>query len=264
MNELHHQHRLADPGAAEHRGLAALRQRREKIDHLDASGEQLGRASLRRECWRLAMNGPARRLSRQRGAAVADTAEHIEQPPEGRFADSDGNRPPGGPGHVATPQARRRFERDRARAMRIEMRLDLGDHHAAVAVDDLDRVLDRRRLAVEGKVDHRAANRDHTPVKLPCGRHRKALLTGAIAFATRRARRQSMKNDPRLLTFRQFPLCEITSRAKEGSSDSVGERFAPTLGAIKKERQRPASISGPRSPQAPEREWPPFAQCENK
>ena len=139
------------------------------------------------------MNGPARRVSRQRGAAVAGSAEHIEQPSEGRFADSDGDRPPRGPDSVAAPQAGRRFEGDRARAMRIEMRLDLGDHDAARAIEDLDRILDRRRLAVEGEVDHCAANRDHPPVKLPCGRHRKALLTGAIASATPRARRQSMK-----------------------------------------------------------------------
>ena len=39
MDELHHQHGLADARAAEHRRLAALRERRQQIDHLDAGLE---------------------------------------------------------------------------------------------------------------------------------------------------------------------------------------------------------------------------------
>ena len=42
MDELHNYDCLADPGAAEHRGLAALRKRSEEVDDLDASFEYGG------------------------------------------------------------------------------------------------------------------------------------------------------------------------------------------------------------------------------
>ena len=87
---------LPTPGAAEHRGLPALRERREEIDHLDASREQFRRPGLRREWRRLAVNGPARRVGRQRRAAVADPAEHVEQTAERRLPDRDVTGPPAG------------------------------------------------------------------------------------------------------------------------------------------------------------------------
>ena len=46
-DQLHDQHGLADPGAAEHRGLAALDQRRQQVDDLDAGVKHLARAAER-------------------------------------------------------------------------------------------------------------------------------------------------------------------------------------------------------------------------
>ena len=51
VHQFHHQHRLADAGAAEHRRLAAAAERREQVDHLDPGGEQSGRYRLVRQ-WR--------------------------------------------------------------------------------------------------------------------------------------------------------------------------------------------------------------------
>ena len=39
VDQLHDEHGLADAGATEHRGLAALGKRREQVDHLDAGLE---------------------------------------------------------------------------------------------------------------------------------------------------------------------------------------------------------------------------------
>src|SRR5450631_1454339 len=46
VDELHHQYSLSDASTAEHRGLAALGERREKVDHLDPSLEDCGGRGL--------------------------------------------------------------------------------------------------------------------------------------------------------------------------------------------------------------------------
>ena len=52
VDQLHHEHGLADAGAAEHRSLAALGQRREQVDHLDAGLEYRAGRGLFLERWR--------------------------------------------------------------------------------------------------------------------------------------------------------------------------------------------------------------------
>ena len=175
VDQLHHQHGLADARAAEHRGLAALRERREQVDHLDAGGEQFGRPGLGRERRRLAVDRPARRIGRQRRPAVADPAEHVHEAPERRLADRDGDRAAGAARSVAAPQARGRLERDGAGGMRVEMGLDFGDDDPPVGIENFDGVLDRRRGALERQVDHGAANGDDRPLD-PLFSHRKSLL----------------------------------------------------------------------------------------
>ena len=113
------------------------------------------------------MDRPARRVGGQRLAPVADPAEHVEQASERRLADGDGDRRSVGTRAVAAPQARRRLERDRPRRMRIEMGLDFGDHDPAFGVENLDRSFDRRRGAVERKIENGAADRDDAAAKLP-------------------------------------------------------------------------------------------------
>ena len=65
VDQFHHQDGLADTGAAEHRRLAALRQRHQQVDHLDAGLEHRGRRGLLRQFGRRAMDRPARRIRGQ-------------------------------------------------------------------------------------------------------------------------------------------------------------------------------------------------------
>lgn len=87
VNEFHHEHGLADSGATERRCLAALSERREQIDHLDAGPEDLSGRALRRERWRRAMNGPTWRIGSEGRTATARHAGDIDQTAEHRFAD---------------------------------------------------------------------------------------------------------------------------------------------------------------------------------
>jgi hypothetical protein len=64
-DQLHDQHSLADPGAAEHRGLAAGDQRCEQIDHLDAGVEDLASTALTFERRRWPVDGPMLDLGRE-------------------------------------------------------------------------------------------------------------------------------------------------------------------------------------------------------
>ena len=115
VDELHHQHGLADAGAAEHRRLPALRERRQKIDHLDAGREH---AASRQSGPRAAAacDGSAGAARPPAGAAaVADPAGDVDQPAEHRLADLDRDRPAGAARAIAAPQSGRRLERDRAR-----------------------------------------------------------------------------------------------------------------------------------------------------
>ena len=178
MDQLHHQDGLADAGAAEHRRLAALRERRQQVDHLDAGREEVRRAGLGRERRRLAVDRPARRIGRQGRPAVADPAEDVNQPPEDRLANLNRDRAAGAARPIAASQPRRRLERDRARRRAVELRLDFGDDDPAVRILNFDRVVDRRRAMLEREIDHRAANRRHPAVELALTRNRRLLALG--------------------------------------------------------------------------------------
>ena len=60
VDQFHHQHGLADAGAAEHRRLAALGERHQQVDHLDPGLEHRAGAGLRGERRRAAVDRPAR------------------------------------------------------------------------------------------------------------------------------------------------------------------------------------------------------------
>ena len=62
VDQFHHQDRLAHTRATEHRRLAALRQRHQQVEHLDAGLEHRGRRRLLRQFGRRAMDRPARRF----------------------------------------------------------------------------------------------------------------------------------------------------------------------------------------------------------
>ena len=71
MDQLHHQHGLADAGAAEHRGLAALGERREQIDHLDAGLEHIRRRRLAHQSGRRIMDAAPRRIRGKRWSTIS-------------------------------------------------------------------------------------------------------------------------------------------------------------------------------------------------
>ena len=81
---------FAETRAAEESGLAAAKERREQVDHLDAGLEDFGFGGQVDEFRRLAVDGPA--LCDVHGAAIVDRfAEQIEDAAEGFLADRDGH-----------------------------------------------------------------------------------------------------------------------------------------------------------------------------
>ena len=124
-NQLHDDHGLADPGATEHGGLAAARDRREQVDHLDPSLEQLARASLLRERRRGSVDRPARHIVGQRWTMIDRFALRIQDPPQHRLADRHAQRLARASHRCATAKPARILQRHRAHAIRIEMALDL-------------------------------------------------------------------------------------------------------------------------------------------
>ena len=82
--------RLADAGAAEHAGLAALGERRDQVDHLDAGLEHLGAGHLVGERGRRTVDRVV--LGGLHGTAVVHRlADHVEDPSQGRLAHGHGD-----------------------------------------------------------------------------------------------------------------------------------------------------------------------------
>ncbi|MBB5461044.1 hypothetical protein HDG33_004711 [Paraburkholderia sp. Cpub6] len=176
VNQLHHEHCLADARAAEHRRPAAMRERRQQVDDLDAGLEQPRGAALRRERRRGAMDRPAfHGLGRGR-AAVAHHTGDVEQSAEHRVADRhlDGARadPHGG----AAREARGGLQRQRALAgVRLRFREDRGP----VRPRDPQRGVDWRQFVrVELDIDDRAAHGAHAPACADRSRRRRGVLRG--------------------------------------------------------------------------------------
>ena len=154
VDQLHHGDGLADAGAAEEADLAALGERADEVDDLDAGLEQLDRrrelVERRRERW------IARRSSASIGPALVDrAAEHVHdaaerRPPTGTVIGAAGV-------HDLHPaaQAVGGAERDRAHDAVAELLLDLEReaHLRESAVTDRlehERVVDLRHLARAG------------------------------------------------------------------------------------------------------------------
>ncbi len=154
VDRLHHQHGLADAGAAEHRRLAALGERHQQVDHLDPGLED----------------------RRRRGATVAHLPHHIEQPPQHRVAHRHGHRATQRANQSAAPQPRRRRQGDGAQRRRVEMALHLDDQRPRPIPFDAQRFVDRRqRSAVESNLHHRPLQR-HDAAKAGDGRRRRHRL----------------------------------------------------------------------------------------
>ena len=161
VDELEHVDGLADAGAAEQADLAALRERREQVDDLDAGLEQVLAAGL-------FVVGRGRTVDRQeilgldRAALVLRLAEHVHDAAERADADGHGDRRAGRLDAEPALQALGGAHRDRAHDAVAELLLHL---ERQVLVDQFQRLVNRRdSLAGELHVDHRADDLDDLAV----------------------------------------------------------------------------------------------------
>ena len=152
--------RLADAGAAEDAGLAALGEGGDQVDDLDAGLEDLDRGRLLLEARRRAVDRIlGRRVDRAR--LVDRLADDVEDAAERLRADRHGDRAARVLHHRAAAQAVGGAHRDGAHPVVAEVRLRLEGEDAAVVPGHLERVVDLRQLVRrELDVDHRADDLD--------------------------------------------------------------------------------------------------------
>ena len=162
VDQLHHQHGFAHPCPAEHRRLAALGERGEEIDHLDAGFEDRGAGTGRRQIGRGRMDRAHRGFGGEIAQPVARLARHIEQPAQHRIPHRDAKRGAGAAHTGAARKARGRVERDGADGVGVLMAVDFKQQGAsACGILDHQRGVDRRQGArIVMHIDHRAAHGD--------------------------------------------------------------------------------------------------------
>ena len=154
VDELHDDDGLADAGAAERADLAALHERTDEVDDLDARAEEFGGRGLLGEGRGLAVDRVALAVL-DRTTLVDGVAGDVEDAAQDAVADGHGDRGAGVDGFAAAHEAfggRHRHGADEAVA---EVLLDFEDQLGGLAFDlivDLDRVVDLRDL-VGGELD---------------------------------------------------------------------------------------------------------------
>src|SRR5690606_22283663 len=151
VDELEHVDGLAHAGAAEQADLAALGERHQQVDDLDAGLEQVLPAGLLVIGRGGAVDGPV--LGGLDGAAlVLRRAEHVHDASERALADRHGDRRTGGlHGHAAL-QALRDAHGNRAHHAVAELLLHL---EREIAVLELERLVDARNLLARDRdVEH--------------------------------------------------------------------------------------------------------------
>src|SRR5581483_10268477 len=161
VDELHDQNGLADTGAAEQAGLAALGVRFEKVDDLDARLEHLDVGRLFVEGGRLAMDGPVS-FRVHRTFVVDWLPENVQDAAERLPSDRNGDRRTEIDRLHAADHSVRRLHRDATNLVLTDVVRDFDDdidlHFAELTViDDANRVVDRRKVTLlELDVDRRA------------------------------------------------------------------------------------------------------------
>ena len=118
--------RLADAGAAEDADLAALLERADQVDDLEAGLEDLDLGRLLVERGRAAVDRQGVRAV-DRTLAVDRVAQDVEDATEGHLADRDGDRRAGVAHRHAAGEAVRRGHGDRPHPVVAEVLLDLAD-----------------------------------------------------------------------------------------------------------------------------------------
>ena len=150
--------RLADAGAAEDAGLAALGEGGDQVDDLDAGLEDLDRGRLVLEARRRPVD---RILGRRvdRPGLVDRLADDVEDAAERLRADRDGDRAARVLHRRAAAEAVGGAHGDGAHRVVAEVRLRLQGEDAAVVPGHLERVVDlRQQVRRELHVDHRAGD----------------------------------------------------------------------------------------------------------
>src|SRR5581483_162408 len=147
VDELHDQNGLADTGAAEQAGLAALGVRFEKVDDLDARLEHLDVGRLFVEGGRLAMDGPVS-FRVHRTFVVDWLPENVQDAAERLPSDRNGDRRTEIDRLHAADHSVRRLHRDATNLVLTDVVRDFDDdidlHFAELTViDDANRVVDR-------------------------------------------------------------------------------------------------------------------------
>src|SRR5579862_3469943 len=185
VDQLGDEHRLADAGAAEQADLAALDERGDEIDDLDARLEDRGRRRQLAERRRVAVDRPA--LACGRGLAVDGVAEDVPDAAERLLADRDGDRAARVDDVDAAGEAVGRLHRDGADAVVAEMLLHLCDQLARLAVLqqlDAQGVVDLRQPVRKDGVEHDALDLDDLAGLFFRGGHLSPYAVSASAPAT--------------------------------------------------------------------------------
>jgi len=162
-DQLHDQHRLADPGAAEHRGLPACDKRRQQVDNLDSGVKNLARAALAVERRRLRVDRCALDMGRQIRAMVDRLPNRIEQTPEHRLANRCTDRCAQGANPGTAPEPGGAAKRHDPHHRRTQVLLHLSDERRAEIPIDRYSIGDRRQdSSRESDIDDRAMDRSYT------------------------------------------------------------------------------------------------------
>src|SRR5439155_8208046 len=138
--------RLADAGAAEDPDLAALLERADEVDDLEAGLEDLDLGGLLVERRSAAVNGQDM-AAVDVALAVDGPAEDVEDAAQGRLTNRDGDGPAGVADLDAASQAVGRGHGHGPDPVVAQVLLDLADERGTVLALDLDGVVDRRQLA---------------------------------------------------------------------------------------------------------------------
>jgi peptide chain release factor 1 len=176
--------RLADAGPAEDADLAALLERADQVDDLEAGLEYLDLGRLLVERGRLAVDGQGL-LGVDRTLLVDGLAEDVEDATEGRLADRHADRAAGVAHGGAAGEAVGRGHRDGPDPVVAEVLLDLADERLLAVAHDLDGVEDGRQVAGrEFDVDDGSGDLDD-----PTGGGRSGGRHGGVGASLRRASR---------------------------------------------------------------------------
>jgi len=153
LHEFHDEHGLADTGAPEQAGFAALDERTEQVDDLDAGFEHLPDTDRLAERRRARVDIPEN-VVRQRIAAVQRLAKEIQQTPEAVRRHRHVQRGTGIVDRHAAAQAGGSVQSDGAHVLFIKVLMHLEQIGFVIEIGVQRLAQDRQRTA--GDNDHRA------------------------------------------------------------------------------------------------------------